>query len=379
MENISTFNILLTVIAWILAGVARKPLVRLIEEIWRVFSATLELTISGLNRAENSIKSLNPTTQEINERLWRILLDLLSDISAGFDKVTESLKSHIQYLLNLIEPNEEKRGMRIVGSSIQFLLLLLFIYTDITLGYNNFAILFPEVIIPEAFLNLALPLFISSFGIAFALGMILFDLIGVTSFSNWDGLTERTKKILTSLVTVTLIFALILSTLFSLSRILTVSSLTQAAYEQIKLLATYAQSIIVIPLLITTALLFQGFRGILNIWLLTVASTMFSIQILGFVVRLLKTAFSLIGFIAGIVVTLVFSLFTFIVLAVLVTLNILFKILLAIIEGVIRILVALLDVIVFPITAIMDYISRALGYSKPNTKHLDDGENKSDL
>lgn len=188
---------------------------------------------------------------------------ILLDIQAGENHLTN-------ILLDVLSPfktfQQDKstvsiNGQRILGAVIEFIFLLLFLYTDLSQGVQTLAILFPTTSIPPYLTDITIPLFISSAGTAMILGIMLGDLLGVTNLTSWADLRERKKPFLVVILT-TLVTSVLLSSLIGMYRVNLFVDSSPNFQSAISVAASFAQSLIILPILVTTFLLMNAVQGV---------------------------------------------------------------------------------------------------------------------
>ena len=218
----------------------------------------LEIEILGKDkkprsREKSAEKPINPN------RLKTVLEKILTDIQTGESGITNLLMK----LLSPFRVYKQKEstvsinGQRVVGSLVELVFLLLFLYTDLNQSANTLAYVLGTPV-PPFLTDLVLPLIISTAGTSMVLGLIMSDLLEITNVTSWVDLREKRSKFLPTIVA-TLILSMALSGLLSLNRL----GLTQNSLPIISVIASLADSFFIIPSLITTAFLFNGIQGIL--------------------------------------------------------------------------------------------------------------------
>ena len=90
-------------------------------------------------------------------------------------------------------------GWRVIGGLLFFAGLCLFVYADaaLSIASHEKAIGAPVAFLPDWFREVTLAYAIASFVGALMLGLVFFDLIGMTHLGPWDDLTERPRRGLT--------------------------------------------------------------------------------------------------------------------------------------------------------------------------------------
>jgi len=159
-------------------------------------------------------------------------------------------------VISIFDGNPENKyaGQQVIGALIGLLALLAFLYADAAQGAQTFALLFKGNI--PSFLNgIIVPLIISSAGSALILGLFIGDILGLTHL----GLFRKDTPIYFRwIIAGNLILSLILSTTIALARM----ELLNPESGGVRGFVNVAQSIVILPMLITTFLLFRGVSGI---------------------------------------------------------------------------------------------------------------------
>lgn len=215
----------------------------------------LEKKLHGKKKSPSNSSLINkPST---NPKSKSVLQKILLDVQIGENRITD-------VLMELLSPfktmqQEKINSQRVVGSVIELGFLVIFLYADASLLAHNLSILFPTEI-PSFLTNTVMPFMIASVGTSMALGLMIGDLTGLTNFTSWAELRERKRTFLAIMYT-TFAIGVVFSTLAVLLMLDTV-----VIHSQFFLIATsLAKSLIIIPALITTALLFNAVQGILVI------------------------------------------------------------------------------------------------------------------
>ena len=372
MESISTVQIFIYITIWFFLGAVKEPIKLLIQEISRLFLKPIDIVVEGLNNGTNGLKELSPITQEINERLWKTSLDLVGDISSGLENVVYPLNDHIVHVVDLISPEEEKRAWRITGDLMQLLFLTLFLYADLSLSFNNLSVTFPGIRVPEFFSSITFPILVSSIGSSIVLGMIVGDLLGLTYFTEWNRVEGGARKIVWAIVLTTLIVSITFSAMIALGRVSVFINVSNQYY----MLSVVAQSLSVIPLLLTTALLYRGAFGLLIIWIALVGLLMLVLQILSFVFRIFRTIVSYLGVFSGIIITAITALLSATLVLVLTLSKYTLQITGSIINAATVILILIFNIVAFIPALLWDTTAGKFlstnNDKKPETKHDDE-------
>ena len=228
----------------------------------------LEIENKRRNKKKIPNKKSVSTKTSSDQRSKSVLQKILLDVQDSENRITTSLFKLLSPFTIFQAENSSTNinGQRVVGAIIELILLLLFYYADTSLGFQNFSILFSPFLttIPPIFQNALIPLVISSVGTTFTLGLMIGDLSGITSFTSWTNLRERKKPFLTIMLA-TLIVNVFLSSSSAIYQLNLIANSPQYFQSAIAIIGSLAQSLIIVPMLITTAFLFNGFQGFLVI------------------------------------------------------------------------------------------------------------------
>jgi hypothetical protein len=111
-------------------------------------------------------------------------------------------------------------GWRVIGGVLFFIGLCLFLYADaaLSIASHEKAIGAPVAFIPDWFREVTLAYAIASFVGALMLGLVFFDLIGMTHLGPWDDLAERPRRGLTWIAAALAVSFLLLALFLALWR-----------------------------------------------------------------------------------------------------------------------------------------------------------------
>ncbi len=254
---------------------------------------------------------------------------------------------------------EDKRVWRLFGSLIQLTALGLFVYADMVQGANNLSTLFPTIVVPEYLRDITYSLLIASVGVAVALGMLLADILGFTHFTPSENIQGKWKIVYLTAIGLTILLAFTLSTILALSRVTElVKSLDDATRDTLLRNASYAQSLVIIPLLVTTLLLYWGAVGSLVITCGLLLSIAGILRIFRFFLQFLKSVIQWGGISVEYVILIFFGLVE---LAVKI-LNLIFLLVAGMVAGLVIVVQFLLLVIVRPPQLAGDILIRIVNF-----------------
>lgn len=210
------------------------------------------------SKKKPSKKSVNTsTTQYNNSPISKILVD----IQAGENRLTENI-------LMLLSPfkqegSTELNHQRVFGSIIEWLFYFLFIYADASFAVQNLAVFFPTGL-PILFENTTFPLVISSIGTTVILGIMIGDLSGLTSLTYWSNFQQKKKPYL-PIMLITLVVNIILSLLIAIYQTNLIVLIPENLHSNAISFGFFGQSLIIAPMLVTTAFLFSAPLGFFTI------------------------------------------------------------------------------------------------------------------
>lgn len=184
---------------------------------------------------DNNVKQIARQTQE-KEDTYLVPCD--NDIKSIFDK----------------SPENKHAGQQIIGALIGFIALLAFFYADAAQGAQTFKLLFSEGNIPWFLNDIILPLIMASAGSALILGIFIGDILGLTHLGLFN---SKAPRPFIWIISINLVLSLALSTFIALVRM----QLLGTDSESVHTVVNIAQSIVILPMLVTTFLLFRGISG----------------------------------------------------------------------------------------------------------------------
>ena len=271
--------------------------------LWFALGAAYDFIKDGLQRTKDVFSEVSTDLKERAERGKKAIVHRPRDIEMAV--VNDFLES-IRAALNLLQKNLRKlgkhfimqvvakehistegqttdsplleepyAGQKIVGALVELAALMAFIWADAALAAQTYSILFsPDphtpMRVPDLLNNTIVPLIVASAGSAFILGIFIGDALQLTHLGTWGDLSSRGRKIFLAVTLGNLIIVVALAAMVSLYR----TELLEGQSEFIKMLASYAQSLVIVPMLITTTMLFRGLFGLyvilsLVVWLLS--------------------------------------------------------------------------------------------------------------
>lgn len=208
------------------------------------------------------------------------------DTEKNIDKISETKSDEKGEEFSVFDnrPENKYAGQKVVGALIEFVALLAFLYADASQAAQTYSVLFPTATIPDWLNAIVVPLIVASAGTAFILGIFIGDALHLTHFGNWGSLKGTSRKVFFAVTISNLLITILLSALVALDR----SDILGVKNESIRTVAIYAQSFVIVPMLITTALLLRGAFGIfvllaILLWLFAIPFAIFEffIKILG--------------------------------------------------------------------------------------------------
>lgn len=243
--------------------------------------------LEALERVFEKVKeAMVENGKEISaEEAYKEIQKLTEDARKAADRVVRRLRGHLGEIWTVVVVGEEAKGdnqgagmrtWRLIGAVISVVLLGAFVYADLVQGVNNFSLLYPAEVasLPDWTKNIVVSLVMSSVGTALALGFIMADARGITHFLPWRGIVwgqgreENAEEWIRRRVFRTamgaFVLTLILLMVMALPRAMGVAAVgfTAEVERGILYAAAVAHVLIIVPMLITTAMLFWGIIGV---------------------------------------------------------------------------------------------------------------------
>jgi len=345
-------------IIWILIAVSNHQLGELLAKLSDFLESPLKSLSNGLENLVTGTKRANDSGKDFVEEMKDIIVKALDDISNALTSSIDPIYKYVNLVVEKVAP-EEKRVWRLFGSLIQLAGLGLFVYADMVQGANNLSTLFPTIIVPGYLRDITYSLLIASVGVAVALGILLSDILGFTHFTPTENIQGKWKIVYLAIIGLTILLAFTFSTILALSRVTElVKSLDDVTRDTLLRNASYAQSLVIIPLLITTLLLYWGAVGLLVIicgLLLTFAAILRTTR---FLLQFLKNVVKW----GGVSVEFIFLIFFGFVEFAVKTLSLIFLIFVGMVSGFITVIQFLLNVIVRPPQLAAEIFIKAVGF-----------------
>lgn len=175
-------------------------------------------------------------------------------------------------------------GQQIIGALLEFVLLLCFLYADASLAGQTYSVLFSEPI-PDWLNHITIPLIMASSGSALILGVFIGDILGLTHFGAWGLIRGQAgKRVIFGVVLADLFIVVVLAGFVSLYR----AEVLGVRSETLRVTALISQSLVIVPLLITTVMLMHGALGLLVILAIILQLVAMPIAVLLFFSRILE-------------------------------------------------------------------------------------------
>lgn len=179
-------------------------------------------------------------------------------------------------------PENKYAGQQIIGAIIGFLALLAFIYSDAAQGAQTYILIFNVGEIPVFLNSIIFPLVTASAGSAIILGIFIGDMLGLTHLNLYK--KEETPKYFLWIIVVNLALSIAISTFIALARM----KLLGTESEFIDTMVNIGQSIVILPMLITTVFLFRGLNGIYVVLAAILAALSLSFGVFEFFINISK-------------------------------------------------------------------------------------------
>ena len=229
---------------------ARALEMKVVKSIARVFG---EIKCSLFSWSINFLRQVVEPERPNEENALPEKDETITRIEPGDDPYLVSCGDGISSIFNQ-QPENRWAGQQLIGALIGFFALLVFLYADSAQGAQTFALLFNGSV-PPLLNSIIIPLVTASAGSALILGLFMGDILGLTHL----GLFKKDAPMaFRYVIVVNLIVSLLLSTIIALARM----QLLGTGSQGVKTFVNIAQSIIILPMLVTTFLLFRGISGV---------------------------------------------------------------------------------------------------------------------
>lgn len=233
---------------------------------WLLYSLSVRAKSLGVS---SKVKQVSFRTKALPKEKVSSISKFHGNLRERVAHIDETLKQNIHEILRPFNPENRVHvdAQRVFGGIIELFLLLLFLYATAIQVWLNFSFLVPEISIPETFQNISIPLILGTAGEAIVLGVLLGELTGLTNYMVWSTVKGMLRELSIWMVVVTLVMTIILAVFISLARLAVTSELySQLTLDRFRMYGSTAQTFMLVPLLITTALLFRGVEGVLVIF-----------------------------------------------------------------------------------------------------------------
>jgi hypothetical protein len=183
-------------------------------------------------------------------------------------------------------------GWRVIGGFLFFAGLCLFLYADaaLSIASHEKAIGAPVAFLPDWFREITLAYAIASFVGALMLGLVFFDLIGMTHLGPWDDLNERPRRGLTWVAGGLAVSFLVLALFLALWRASVIVPTFISADVADKLLGVALTAPIPLMLLATALIAWGAIAMPWLAWILVVGALGLAMLLLALVLRAVSRA-----------------------------------------------------------------------------------------
>lgn len=294
----SGLQVVISLVGWLFLTVTRLLVHQLLDSASSLLTGALKAAGGGFQDGGSAIAKSGNWTEKRAVGFWTAIKSLLDKIVELMDPLVDALASHCRSMLRHIPSTDENRGTRIFGSVLFMAALGAFVYADMAQGANNLSDLFIDIHIPSFLNSLVVPLLVASGGSLLMLGVILFDLLRHTDLSRWSDMEGRLRNVFIGVVLATATTSIVLAVMIALVR-------SSEGYRQ---QAELAQSLLILPLLVTTGLLYWGVFGLLVVWVAAVGLLWAALRLTRAIVEFGSHAAQFVGKGAGALVTIFFTL-----------------------------------------------------------------------
>jgi hypothetical protein len=308
--DLSLQQVALILGGWLLIAILGEPLQELLRSLNRLLAGLFGSIAEGLGSAIVALRGAIAPLQGYARGFWAGVELLLERIVAALSSATEALQRHAEQALNVLPASSRPRGLQVFGYLLYLAAFAAFAFADVAQATNSRSVMYVSLEVPAFLQDLTIPLLIASGGTAIMLGTILGDFLAKTEIVPWLTLPRWARGITLALAMATFAFTLILMLLIALVRVpeLVRGLLSPAVAQQLHVFAAFADSLVIIPLLITTLMLFWGMFGLVVVYFVVVGAFSLLLRLLTFLLGLLESAAPLLGSASAALVNIIFSL-----------------------------------------------------------------------
>lgn len=275
-----------------------------IQEVSGIARTPVEKVQQGATTLDQELQQRRASVEGLNEKLTTALSEVLTMLAGSFKSISTVLRGHLTSVLAQVAPDAEHRSTQVLGSLFFLISAVLLLFTDLGQNANAITVLIPGEYVPPVLRNIVIPLGAASAGSALILGMILFDLLRYTHFDTWDRFTGFLRALLIGVVVTNFIAVLVCATLLSLVRYgaivepFDIARLPRTTNGMLYQLAALSQSIVIIPLLMTTALLVRAPMGLLTVYGMVIGLVVLMLEMMVILAHVLKTLVGSLGMVS---------------------------------------------------------------------------------
>lgn len=295
----------------ILLALSQTKVKELIGDIGGVLQPAISESQKISAHAQDTIQRSKEGAVSASNKTFLAMEAVLKKLVYTLNNACSGLVFGIKHLIKQLTPDSELAGWRMLGAMVELTALALLVFADASISANNYVAIDPNAKIPDFLKGLSIPMLMASTGGALIMGMITGDFLGLSHFGLWKQTKGIAKAGIVITVLITFLLIMILSLGQGLSRIETLTVLTDEFRASIRFWGAVAQSVLIIPLLITTFFIFRGLGGIFVILIIIFGGLWLILQIFRLIVELFSIALGLGGISAATVIKLLGILLAF--------------------------------------------------------------------
>jgi hypothetical protein len=265
---------------------------RLLAKLRSYFAPLFDRPARALGHAISRVAGLIAASgtwpiERITNVVLRFVDPFLHEAAQLLDPIAERAREASASALAALGEHGRWTGWRVIGGLIFFIGLALFLFADAALAIASHekAVGVAVSFLPDWLKEVTLAYAVASFLSALMLGLVIFDLAGMTHLGPWDVLTGPRRAILAIVVGLTGIASLVLATFLSLWRS-SIIVLDFIPADVARTLEGWALTLPIPLLLIATAVI--GWGAIAMPWILWIVATAAASFVLRMVTTLLR-------------------------------------------------------------------------------------------
>ena len=258
-----------SIILWLIVAALTEPIQRGIERMRPAARGVVTFLTDSMNAVSTAIRNGIGSVQNEIVRAGNGVSEIIRTVEHVFRRWSDAV-GRWRSVINPLVREIPDPTQRVLGAILYLAAVLIFLYTDAALGINSATSIFgranvplPNVIAPLR--ELAIPLVVAFMLNVFMLGVILADLVGITSPAPWPR-SGRWHLIFETITIGNLALVIVLAACFGLALVVDLTPTIDphsGLADHLDTIASIAMNSITVCAIITSFLLWFGIFGTL--------------------------------------------------------------------------------------------------------------------